>query len=802
MGGTGFNTNDSSMEGDVYIQKISSYIRRNEEALANGLLCFSKNKQHPKVKPLRLSFTTHHLYYIIERIESSPLGVDVGPLNIKLDNPNHEPTFISFMANNARSSKHFESDAKSITSINSMKSIVSSASVYWRNFSFSKDPKILNKDLRYLYSSFTKIPCLILTPKTKISSISGYEEYPCDTSVPVKMFKNLQVLELIDYEPNEIFGWNVLSEQLRILIIRNSKVSDITEILFTLVIDDENGRSSFNNHKQSSKKNDWFHDHYNNNFGQIHGLSHSSNYDHHNENSASNSNVSINMTNNNGNGTLNNNNNHSTTNNNSAFKYKRDRATTTGGSGSIPRDLFNDFKFNSSSASLINGKSNHPSLPDNKWSFLKQLTISETSITSIPKFTFKPFNNLVKLNLSGNLLDKLPDGLDQLTNIKYLNFSDNYITNLKNLPRNLKHLSTLNFNNNKLTEIDGIENLTSLEKIDIRRNNLNITKLLKPLVLQFIKNPDTFDNIYLSGNNLPKGYRADLFNLFNGVKYKNNMKIDDSRPGYFESALLLDAEAAFKFLENFFDIDRRHSIAVLVPQQSQPRKMSITTNGKSSNITPSAAETNKITTTATSTTPSSSAKSHLQALGKGHTRGTKSTGDVNALLDPFSSVNLANSMKNRKPTHTKTTTVTTTSNTATTVTSGLPNFNSPNASSPTSTIRAINSPSAFSDTNSIISTTSIYPKATSPLSNNQNLNNQINYDISLNQTYTSSKPIRQSFTIPSSSSNMNSVNTSPSQARSLRHSSTMSQLDIESTSINNAAPNVITPIQVHVEGFQ
>ena len=122
-----FGYHDNSIEGDEYIQRLSTYIRKNEEALANGLLCFSKHRNTTlKVKPLRLSFTIHHLYYITERIEQSPLGVEVGPLNIKLDNPNHEPTFISFMANNARSSKHFESDTRSISSINSMKSIVSS----------------------------------------------------------------------------------------------------------------------------------------------------------------------------------------------------------------------------------------------------------------------------------------------------------------------------------------------------------------------------------------------------------------------------------------------------------------------------------------------------------------------------------------------------------------------------------------------------------------------------------------------------------------------------------------------------
>ncbi|RCK65993.1 hypothetical protein Cantr_01784 [Candida viswanathii] len=490
-----FGYHDNSIEGDEYIQRLSTYIRKNEEALANGLLCFSKHRNTTlKVKPLRLSFTIHHLYYITERIEQSPLGVDVGPLNIKLDNPNHEPTFISFMANNARSSKHFESDTRSISSINSMKSIVSSASVYWRSAAISKDPKVINKDIKYLYSSFTKVPCLILSPKTKISSINSYEEYPCDTSVPVKMFKNLQVLEMVDYEPNEIFGWHVLSEQLRILIIRKSKISDMAEVLFHLVIDDESGRLSFNSSSHAKpKKFDPAATPADDTFTEM----------------------------------------------NDMFRYRRERGYTSSSmAASLPKDMYIESK-------------DYKALPEAKWSFLKQLTVSESSITSIPSYIFKPLVNLVKLNLSNNLLEELPPGLDQLVNVKYINFADNYLTSLKNLPTNLTQLITLNFNNNKLEDLSGIEDIPALEKIDLRRNKLSSVKALKPLVVLFKNGKTKMDNIYLSQNNLAKNYRSELFNLFNGVSYKNYMKLDDSRPGYFEKAMLLDSEAAVKNLEKF-----------------------------------------------------------------------------------------------------------------------------------------------------------------------------------------------------------------------------------------------------------
>lgn len=672
-----FNYNDNSIEGDVYIQRLSTYVRRNEEALANGLMCFSKNRSNPNVKPLRLSFTIHHLYYITERIESSPLGVDVGPLNIKLDNPNHVPTFISFMANNARSSRHFESDAKSITSINSMRSIVSSASVYWRSFAFSKDPKVINKDLRYLYSSFTKIPCLILTPKTKINSITSYEEYPCDTSVPIKMFKNLQVLELVDYEPNEIFGWNILSEQLRVLIIKDSKISDIGEILFNLVIDDESGRSSFNFHKPSRKQTQDADTSYADNDFQPF-------------------------------------------NHNSRQGIKRERSKTTG-AGSAPKDLLysdtNLTRFGQDNTSDSPDK-DYYSLSDGKWSVLKQLTVSETSITSIRPYVFKPLGNLVKLNLSNNLLESLPEGLDQLHNIKYINFADNYITDLKALPKNLKYLSTINFNNNKLKSLAGLENLCSLEKIDLRRNDLKDIKSLKPIILQFIKNPEKFTNVYLANNALPKNYRIELFNLFNGVKYKNNMKIDDSKPGYFESALLLDAEGAFKSLEKLFGYIN---------------------------------DTNKYTRE--QSLPPISTK-----VFAGFEKERGKDAEIQTLVDPLATMNLISesddNLRARKV--------------------------------DISHIMTMNtmSPILLSDSTSIISASSKLPTPNSPLYNNQNLTNK---QPTPDTSYTA-KPTISTQTV--------SVSSTPPVPTSLKRSTTLSQLDIESPSSNNAAPGIITNVQV------
>lgn len=682
--------NDSSIEGDVYVQRLATYIRRNEEALANGLLCFSKTRSLSKVKPLRPSFTIHHLYYVTERIANSSLDVDIGPLNIKLDTPNHEPTFISFMANKARNQRHFESDAKSITSINSVKSIVSSASVYWMSFLFSKDPKVIQKDVKYLYSSFTKIPCLVLSPHTKINSIEGYEEYPCDTSLPLRMFKNLQVFELFEYEPHEVYGWDTLSEKLRILIIRKTKVSSLADILFTLVFDDENGRSSFNSSRQSRR---------------FTGAASSENFDSH------------------------------------AFSQSRSRLRLER-TLSSPLFLSHTWRDERQDQSKpYESEFCHPKLPDSKWQYLKQLTVSESSITSIMPYVFEPLANLVKLNLSGNLLDDLPDGLHHLHNIKYLNLADNYITNLKKLPLNLKHLTTVNFNNNKLECLDGIQNLLAVQKVDLRRNKLNNLSQLKGLVQLVAISTSELNNVFISSNGLPKTYRAELFNLFNGAKLKNNMKIDDSRPGYFESAMLLDPEAAVKQFKRFISSDNSD-------------ELDLQSVGQDSTAAPP------------STLKDSSLRPHTPDAQRTSHR-LSSTTDVLESLTKLDIQDLENTITSRK----HSSVMTTASSTAETT---------PKVYTPTSLVNSAQSSPSLKT----------LPKSIMPLLPNQNLSNQPHYAPG------KLPPMVRQYLSPM-------LNLAGNGSEStLRSSVTMHRLDMEAASLQNPAPNVITAVQVQVEGFQ
>lgn len=691
--------NGTSIEGDVYVQRLATYIRRNEEALANGLLCFSKVRSLANIKPLRPSFTTHHLYYITERIANLALDVDVGPLNIKLDSPNHEPTFISFMANNARSQRNFESDARSISSINSMKSMVSSASVYWMSFSFSKDPRVIQKDVKYLYLSFTKIPCLILSPRTKINSVSGYEEYPCDTSVPLRMFKNLQVLELVEYEPNEVYGWHSLSERLRILIIRNTKVSNLSDVLYTLVMDDEHGRLSFSVRRQQKKTAD----------SESHDFMANS---------------------------------------------TRKRAMTASSMGA--RDLpFFDQK---------HAPSLEPApLPANKWFYMKQLTVTESSITQIPAYVFRPLVNLVKLNLSSNLLEDIPGGLEHLPHLKYLNLADNYITSLKKLPHSLNQLVTVNFNNNKLVDLTGVERLLALEKIDLRRNKLADLQLLLPLVSQAALPDSKLSNIFVSNNNLHRTYRADLFNLFNAIRPKNLIKIDDSRPGYFERAMLLDPDSARKFYDKVMQPEK---VPEKTPEPISKSDTAVTTEPRSETqyeILPDHSSPkglprkNPLNLRLEPPTPEKSGISHKHS---------KSTGDVLESLSLLHIQDLENTFANRK----HASVMTTASSTSSTAPPAPPMAHAL-ASTPTS-------PSMRN-----------FSKSLKPLLPNPNLCNQQNY------VPQKMPPMARQLLSPMIHLNING------SASTIKSSTTMTRLDIDSTSLNNLAPSVITPVQVQVEGF-
>lgn len=214
----------------------SSNIKSNTgtEGTADSRIDEEDNLTKEISKPVRLSLSLHHLYFILGKFQE--LGIAVGPMSLRLDNMDSEnnTNYVSFLSEFQRNKK-IDSDSQSIHSISSVKSVMSSVSALWNTFSSSSKIDNTMSDLKYLYSAFSKLPCLRLANEPNAKLIEGHEEYPFETATPIVIFKNLLVLEISDLDPKEIYGWNILANRLRYLVIKKANLLDPFEILVTLV---------------------------------------------------------------------------------------------------------------------------------------------------------------------------------------------------------------------------------------------------------------------------------------------------------------------------------------------------------------------------------------------------------------------------------------------------------------------------------------------------------------------------------------------------------------------------------------
>ena len=294
----------NTCDGDVYIHNLSSFIKSHEPQLANALVAYKKlnsttnnnnnnNNNNNKTnnntptsntkndtdesnntdskdtttnnnnsiqngnisideedkltkeisKPVRLSLSLHHLYFILGRFKD--LGIPVGPMNLRLENIDSisNSNYVSFLSEFQRNKK-LDSDTQSIHSISSVKSVMSSVSALWNNFGSTSKIDSTVSDLKYLYSAFSKLPCLRLANEQNSKLIEGHQEYPFETATPIVIFKNLLVLEISDLEPKEIFGWHILSTKLRYLVVKKANVTDPIEIFINLVEADSTIKSN------------------------------------------------------------------------------------------------------------------------------------------------------------------------------------------------------------------------------------------------------------------------------------------------------------------------------------------------------------------------------------------------------------------------------------------------------------------------------------------------------------------------------------------------------------------------------
>ena len=483
-------------------------------------------------------------------------------MNVRLENLQHDAApsnYVSFLGHAPRS-RGKQSDADSLKSVSSVRSIVSSMSFLWSNLTMSNSAAKAEKqmaqhrdDVKYLYSCFTKIPALKLSPDHRARLVSGYEEFPFDTAVPLFAFKNVSALEISDLDFRTFYGWDKLSEQLRSLTVRRANVDDPIDLLRHIVLDDMEKRRkrSFKNQLPTTPSTPgapWP-----NNSPKARQIELARTMSAPNSPFVDQRRISK----------------------NSPQSITLDRKGSSDGkqpstpqrqrSNSPPRPPSSrhtsltkharsgSVKYRRSSGS--SGSTDHEMtprrstsdllalgiLPSSKWRFLRHLSLAENGLTSLTVSSLAPVaDTLQSLDLSNNLLSEVPDALASLTHLRALNLSNCMIDSLQSLARNpLPTITTINLRSNRLLNLAGIERLFSLERVDVRDNRLR-----DPMELARLAGiPDIVD-LYVIKNPFTKthsDYRITIFNAFRSTPgHVQDVTIDTFGPFYIEKKQLVD----------------------------------------------------------------------------------------------------------------------------------------------------------------------------------------------------------------------------------------------------------------------
>ena len=639
-----------SEDGQIFIKRLAGFVRTHEKALANALQLQQRRQpvrrgseipgsprtpivssaREPSslssafslpalpftsqsLKPAKLSLTPHHLYYLLSRFED--LNIPVGPMNVRLENIHSDAApsnYVSFLRNSS-ARRNRSSDSLSMHSVSSVRSVMSGMSSLWSNFGFGagsitsrneKAKAALDADLKYLYSAFTKIPCLRLAPDRKARLVAGFEEFPLDTAVPLLAFKNVSALEICDIDIRQFFGWDRLAEQLRSLVVKRAAIEDPAELLIAIVLDDMDRRrrrsaktsspppiasypsppppplplpssssSSPSTPAQQAQ--------------QAHSAAPSSSDALPSPSSPPRSPSSPSAT-----GAQSQSapaahyhpmsRRPSESSRSSSRKKDRPRSssptTTTTTTSTLPaaaaqaaaaavavsRHTSHRMRRSgsssshssaastilpqpscSSSSSSSSSSPSHPlTVPPTKWRFLRHLSLSENGLHAIASAALVPLSgSLTSLDLSNNLFASIPECLSILTNLRALNLSGNMIDSLHSLTRSpLPAITSLNLRANRLASIAGIERALTLERLDLRQN-----RLADPTELTRLTGAPNFTAVWVEGNPFAKthpGYRVAIFNLFRSTPgYTDDIDLDSQGPGMMEKRSLVERAA-------------------------------------------------------------------------------------------------------------------------------------------------------------------------------------------------------------------------------------------------------------------
>ncbi|KAJ8468472.1 hypothetical protein ONZ45_g17235 [Pleurotus djamor] len=418
--------------GDDYIRRLTNFVRTNEKALAEagfvrrrrsvqrptsadasagsylnplGWFAASAPAATPPPKPVILSIDTHRLFYILMRLEA--IGLDIGTLDVEVENPSRPTSYINVLPTSD------VSDTMSLASFRSSLSAMSSLSLGGGWWGRTEVPSI-DSELKYLFSSFTKLPALCVNaPGNKLIQELANEP-PNRNAIPMDSFRNLQSLECVDIDPRILLGWDRMAESLRSLKIRKSGVEDMTDVFVGAVIDDQARRQGSASRQRRRRI--------------PRGLN------------------------------------------------KEPSLYTTRLPDSVPED--EDGELAHLDTDEVPPSSSPPpsvKLSSLKWAFLKHLSVADNALTYFPFESIPYLTSLTHLDLSSNLFVSVPSGLDSLYNLVFLDLSDNMIDSVLGIYATLGQVLRINLSKNRLESICGLERLHALEHVDLRHNLIDDT---------------------------------------------------------------------------------------------------------------------------------------------------------------------------------------------------------------------------------------------------------------------------------------------------------------------------------------
>lgn len=483
------------MDGSQYIANLSRHIAAHEKALLSS--------------PLLL--TPHHLYYLLSRFEE--LNVPIGDVSVRL--PTATTSYSSFF-------RQREADSISIRSVSSVRS---SVSALWKVFVPKQNEK---ESLRYLYSCFTKIPHLQISAESKVKLISGWEEFPFDTAVPLSIFKNLKSLKLLNIPIHALYGWDDLANSLRSLELKHVGMEDINDVINAAVFDQlerrrkrrglsRNGSRGSRSepspaHASREDARDYFDSpplqqvsRESKAEGAAQGRTHASSSPHQSQSPSLNSPV--------------------------ISGRSRSSSEITKNPTTVPSGDAARARHNSASSTLLT----RPVLPQNSthWRLLRHLSVCDNALTSVSPLALP---HLLSLDLSQNLLACVPD-LSLLSSLRSLDLSNNMIETLASSTP-LPALSTLLLRGNRLSSLYGLEKIPSISRLDMRDNSTS-----DPLELGRVSLAPNISEIWVAGNPFTGkflSYRLTIFNLFRASPGREtDIVLDGSGPGVLERRSLV-----------------------------------------------------------------------------------------------------------------------------------------------------------------------------------------------------------------------------------------------------------------------